>query len=62
MVSGEEMIRQLQDWCQRAETSGIRPLIDFATFAQLYVGVKRPLGTLGSIVRSPECRQAEVAA
>jgi stearoyl-CoA desaturase (Delta-9 desaturase) len=35
-VSGEELIRHLQDWCQRAETSGIRPLIDFSQRLRSY--------------------------
>ncbi|MDH4191699.1 MAG: fatty acid desaturase [Betaproteobacteria bacterium] len=26
----EQLLRQLQDWCHRAETSGIQPLIDFS--------------------------------
>jgi stearoyl-CoA desaturase (delta-9 desaturase) len=36
MVSGEELIRQLQDWCQRAEASGIRPLVDFSQRLRSY--------------------------
>jgi stearoyl-CoA desaturase (delta-9 desaturase) len=26
----EQLVRQLQDWCRRAETSGIRPLVEFS--------------------------------
>ncbi|MGH8514171.1 MAG: DesA/ISL3 alpha bundle tail domain-containing protein, partial [Gammaproteobacteria bacterium] len=28
--SKEQLLRQLQDWCRRAETSGIAPLVDFS--------------------------------
>jgi stearoyl-CoA desaturase (delta-9 desaturase) len=29
-ASKEQLVRQLQDWCRRAETSGIPPLVDFS--------------------------------
>ena len=29
-ASKEQLLRQLQDWCRRAETSGIAPLVDFS--------------------------------
>ena len=29
-ASKEQLLRQLQDWCHRAEQSGIAPLVDFS--------------------------------
>src|SRR5262249_16273619 len=29
-ASREQLVRQLQDWCHRAEASGIRPLVEFS--------------------------------
>jgi len=29
-ASKEQLLRQLQDWCQRAEASGVAPLVDFS--------------------------------
>jgi stearoyl-CoA desaturase (delta-9 desaturase) len=29
-TSKEQLLRQLQDWCHRAEASGIAPLVDFS--------------------------------
>jgi stearoyl-CoA desaturase (Delta-9 desaturase) len=35
-ASREQLVRQLQDWCQRAETSGIRPLVEFSRRLRSY--------------------------
>ncbi|HEX4927820.1 MAG TPA: fatty acid desaturase [Burkholderiales bacterium] len=35
-ASKEQLLRQLQDWCHRAETSGVRPLADFSHFLRSY--------------------------
>jgi len=35
-VSREQLVRQLQDWCQRAEASGIRPLVEFSQRLRCY--------------------------
>ena len=35
-ASKEQLLRQLQDWCQRAETSGIGPLADFSRRLRCY--------------------------
>ena len=35
-ASREQLVRQLQDWCRRAETSGIGPLIDFSQRLRTY--------------------------
>jgi len=32
----EQLLRQLQDWCHRAETSGIAPLVDFSRRLRSY--------------------------
>jgi len=32
----EQLVRRLQDWCQRAETSGIRPLAEFSQRLRRY--------------------------
>jgi stearoyl-CoA desaturase (delta-9 desaturase) len=32
----EQLVRQLQDWCQRAEASGIRPLAEFSIRLRQY--------------------------
>ena len=29
-ASKEQLLRQLQDWCHRAEASGVAPLVDFS--------------------------------
>jgi len=36
MASREQLVRQLQDWCQRAESSGIGPLIAFSQRLRCY--------------------------
>ncbi|HXM82309.1 MAG TPA: fatty acid desaturase [Burkholderiales bacterium] len=35
-ASKEQLLRQLQDWCHRAETSGIAPLVDFSQRLRSY--------------------------
>ena len=35
-ASGEQLVRQLQDWCHRAEASGIRPLVEFSQRLRRY--------------------------
>ncbi len=35
-ASGEQLVRQLQDWCQRAEATGIRPLVEFSRGLRCY--------------------------
>jgi stearoyl-CoA desaturase (delta-9 desaturase) len=35
-ASREQLVRQLQDWCQRAEASGIRPLAEFSQRLRSY--------------------------
>jgi stearoyl-CoA desaturase (delta-9 desaturase) len=35
-VSREQLVRRLQDWCQRAEASGIRPLVEFSKRLRRY--------------------------
>ena len=35
-ASKEQLLRQLQDWCRRAETSGIAPLADFSLRLRSY--------------------------
>jgi stearoyl-CoA desaturase (delta-9 desaturase) len=35
-ATGEQLARQLQDWCQRAEASGIAPLVDFSRRLRSY--------------------------
>ena len=35
-ASKEQLVRQLQDWCRRAETSGIPPLVDFSQSLRSY--------------------------
>jgi stearoyl-CoA desaturase (delta-9 desaturase) len=32
----EQLVKQLQDWCQRAEASGIRPLAEFSQRLRRY--------------------------
>jgi stearoyl-CoA desaturase (delta-9 desaturase) len=32
----DQLVRQLQDWCQRAEASGIRPLAEFSERLRSY--------------------------
>jgi stearoyl-CoA desaturase (delta-9 desaturase) len=32
----EQLVRQLQDWCQRAETSGVAPLAEFSRRLRTY--------------------------
>jgi stearoyl-CoA desaturase (delta-9 desaturase) len=35
-ASKEQLLRQLQDWCHRAEASGIAPLVDFSRRLRSY--------------------------
>jgi len=35
-ASREQLVRQLQDWCHRAEASGIRPLVEFSRRLRSY--------------------------
>lgn len=35
-VSKEQVVRQMQAWCQRAEASGIRPLAKFSRRLRCY--------------------------
>jgi stearoyl-CoA desaturase (delta-9 desaturase) len=35
-ASKEQLLRQLQDWCHRAETSGVAPLVDFSARLRSY--------------------------
>jgi stearoyl-CoA desaturase (delta-9 desaturase) len=35
-ASREQLVRQLQDWCRRAETSGIAPLVEFSERLRCY--------------------------
>jgi stearoyl-CoA desaturase (delta-9 desaturase) len=35
-ASREQLVRQLQDWCHRAEASGIRPLVEFSQRLRCY--------------------------
>jgi stearoyl-CoA desaturase (delta-9 desaturase) len=35
-ASKEQLLRQLQDWCHRAETSGVAPLVDFSRRLRSY--------------------------
>ncbi len=35
-ASREQLVKQLQDWCQRAEASGIRPLVEFSQRLRCY--------------------------
>jgi stearoyl-CoA desaturase (delta-9 desaturase) len=35
-ASREHLVRQLQDWCQRAESSGIKPLAEFSQRLRSY--------------------------
>jgi stearoyl-CoA desaturase (Delta-9 desaturase) len=35
-ASKEQLLRQLQDWCRRAESSGIAPLVDFSQRLRSY--------------------------
>ena len=37
-ASKEQLLRQLQDWCHRAETSGIASLVDFSRRLRSYAG------------------------
>lgn len=36
-ATGEQLVRQLQDWCHRAEASGIAPLAEFSKRLRSYV-------------------------
>jgi stearoyl-CoA desaturase (delta-9 desaturase) len=36
LATREQLVRQLQDWCQRAEASGIRPLVEFSQRLRQY--------------------------
>jgi stearoyl-CoA desaturase (delta-9 desaturase) len=35
-ASKEQLLRQLQDWCSRAEASGVPPLVDFSQRLRSY--------------------------
>jgi stearoyl-CoA desaturase (delta-9 desaturase) len=35
-ASGEQLVKQLQDWCRRAEASGLRPLAEFSQRLRSY--------------------------
>ena len=35
-ASKEQLVRRLQDWCRRAEASGIRPLVEFSRLLRCY--------------------------
>ncbi len=35
-ASKEQLLRQLQDWCHRAEASGVAPLVDFSQRLRSY--------------------------
>jgi stearoyl-CoA desaturase (delta-9 desaturase) len=35
-ASKEQLLRQLQDWCRRAEASGVAPLVDFSQRLRSY--------------------------
>jgi stearoyl-CoA desaturase (delta-9 desaturase) len=35
-ASREQLVKQLQDWCHRAESSGIQPLRDFSIRLRSY--------------------------
>jgi stearoyl-CoA desaturase (delta-9 desaturase) len=35
-ASKEQLVRQLQDWCRRAEASGLAPLVDFSQRLRSY--------------------------
>jgi len=35
-ASRDQLVRQLQDWCQRAEATGIRPLVEFSRGLRSY--------------------------
>jgi stearoyl-CoA desaturase (delta-9 desaturase) len=35
-ASKEHLVRRLQDWCQRAEASGVRPLVEFSQRLRCY--------------------------
>jgi len=35
-ASKEQLLRQLQDWCHRAETSGVASLVDFSRRLRSY--------------------------
>jgi stearoyl-CoA desaturase (delta-9 desaturase) len=37
MLSSEELVGRLQDWCRRAEASGIPPLVEFSRRLRSYV-------------------------
>jgi stearoyl-CoA desaturase (delta-9 desaturase) len=36
MATHEQLVRRLQDWCQRAEASGIAPLAEFSQRLRSY--------------------------
>ena len=35
-ASKEQLLRQLQDWCRRAEASGVQALVDFSSRLRSY--------------------------
>jgi stearoyl-CoA desaturase (delta-9 desaturase) len=36
-ASNEQLVHRLQDWCQRAEASGIAPLVGFSQRLRCYI-------------------------
>jgi stearoyl-CoA desaturase (delta-9 desaturase) len=44
-ASREQLVRQLQDWCHRAEASGIRPLVEFSQRLRRYALRSSPHAT-----------------
>jgi stearoyl-CoA desaturase (delta-9 desaturase) len=36
MASRDQLVGKLQDWCRRAETSGIQPLVEFSQRLRSY--------------------------
>jgi stearoyl-CoA desaturase (delta-9 desaturase) len=35
-LNTEQLVHQLKDWCDRAETSGVAPLVDFSRRLRCY--------------------------
>src|SRR5688500_6515099 len=42
-ASKEQLLRQLQDWCRRADASGIAPLVDFSQRLRSYASSGKSL-------------------
>lgn len=36
LIGGEQLVKQTQDWCKPAETSGIAPLVEFSSRLRSY--------------------------